>query len=321
MSTINVKITDTGWLLTKGDKSISIKDNGDGKLANGDELSSELSGSGFTQQDILLVANELNNPQSQAAVGKKKGNFWGNLQGFMNGFMGGISSMFTLGGLFGFGGGFWGGQDSWAFNGCGGVGFNDMRVWNYGLNSMWSGDIGYTGSTQGAYAVLNSAGLGNIPGGLGGMNGLYGNGNPYGLYGNPNAGLELTVAKNQDTGNNGNNNGAEESTAGSENSRRTVNSNTTDQSVNANDENNGNNNGADNGATGAGNGQRTGDGAQSGKTGNGNGNNDNTDANGNGNGSGNKKTGPRFYTGNDADIAAANNGNGSGAGGRRSITD
>ena len=52
-----------------------------------------------------------------------------------------------------------------------------------------------------------------------------------------------------------------------------------------------------------------------------NGENGGNGGNGNGNGSGNKKTGPRFYTGNDADIAAANNGNGSGAGGRRSITD
>lgn len=229
--------------------------------------------------------------------------------------------MFTLGGLFGFGGGFFGGQDAWAFNGCGGVGFNDMRVWNYGLNSMWSGDIGYTGSTQGAYAVLNGAGLGNIPGGLGGINGLYGNGNPYGLYNNPNAGLKLTVAKNQDTDDKGNNNGADESAAGSENSQRTANSNNTDQPVNPNDRSNGNNNGAVNGVNGAGNGQRTDHGEQSGKTGKGNGNNDNTAANGNGNSSGNKKTGPRFYTGNDADIAAANSDKGSGAGGRRSITD
>lgn len=300
MSTINVKITDTGWLLTKGDKSISIKDNGDGKLANGDELSSELAGSGFTQQDILLVANELNNPQANAAGGKKKGNFWGNLQGFMSGFMGGISSMFTLGGLFGFGGGFFGGQDSWAFNGCGGVGFNDMRVWNYGLNSMWSGDIGYTGSTQGAYAVLNGGGLDSM------LRGLYKNDDT-------NAWLNLTVKPQgngeenipgTDTGNgNGNITGA-----GNENGTGNGNGNITGAG-------NGNGTGiGDGNTTGVGNGNGTGN-RDGDNTGTGNGNGSVT-----GNDGKNKGNGPRFYTGDDDDIAA-NRGNGNGAGGRKSITD
>lgn len=200
MSNINVKITDTGWLLTKGDKTISIKDNGDGRLANGDELSAELAGSGFTQQDITLVANELNNPQTKSN-GKTKGNFWGNFNGFMSGLMGGMSSLFSLGGMFGMGGGFFGGQDSWAFNGCGGVGFNDMRVWNYGQNSNWSGDIGYTGSTQGAYGLFG----GDM---FGGMNGLFGGMNPAGMFGGvSNNGLNLGVTTSGTGNNNGNNNG------------------------------------------------------------------------------------------------------------------
>ncbi len=312
MSTINVKITETGWLLTKGDKTISIKDNGDGKLGNGDELSSELSGSGFTQQDIKLVANTLNNPQQ--AQTQTKGNFWGNFGGFMSGLFGGMSSLFNLGGLFGFGG-----QDSWAFNGCGGVGFNDMRVWNYGLNSMWSGDIGYTGSSQGAYDVL-----GNLFGGsLGTLSGLQSDDDGLNLKVTPKTETEVETDDGNGNGNgNGNISGAgNEAKTGSGNGAGNGNGDGNGSGSGTGDGNgsgtglgDGNGNGTGN-LNGNGDGNSTGDG-----NGNGNGNG-NGDGNGNGTGAGGKKTGPRFYTGDESDIDKIN-GSGNGNGGKkRSITD
>lgn len=171
MSEIHVKITDTGWLLNKDGQSLSIKDNGDGILNNGDELAKSLSGSGFNQQDITDVSNKLNgvNTQDNNGAQAKKGGFWKNAGGFMSGLFGGLGSLF-MGGM-GFGG--FGMQDSWSLNRCGGIGFNDMKVgmysrqpqlMNMNISSMLSGMGGMGGFNMGSMGMMGGGSMGMMGG-------------------------------------------------------------------------------------------------------------------------------------------------------------
>lgn len=158
--TIEVTRTNSGWDCTKDGKTISIKDNGDGILSNGDALSGALSGSGFTQQDIQAVANKWNNQESgykpKKNFGQKVGSFFKGTGNFLMGTFTGFANSFMLAS---------GGNDIWSRNYRGGVGFNDMQVGMYGAKPGL-----FNFNMNNLYSSMN---LGTDSLGMGGLGGGY----------------------------------------------------------------------------------------------------------------------------------------------------